>query len=237
MPDVPAVISWLVQTLLASGFAIVGFVALRSTAIGERFLSHHFERRIAELRHSQNEAIESLRADLAHVGDRGRRANEREFEALSRIWGAFVDAFLKTNQAVVAYSSFPNLDELSQEDLAAYLEASELSAAQRKQVLDAEKKVDMYVKIVEFRQINAAAASIFDARLLLRRDGIFAKTDVIDAFTTALNFLGKAQIERSMHFQHRATDIGYDETLRLFGEGEKVFASLQSLLRTRLLRD
>jgi hypothetical protein len=153
--DWSSISSWLLQTFAASGVAILGFIGLRSTALGERLFSHHLDRKITELKHSQNEAIEALRADLAHITDRGRRANEKEFDALSSIWDSFVDAFLKTNQAVVSFMSFPDLDTLSAADLTAFLETSELSSPQRQQVLSATKKVDMYSKIVGREQLGS----------------------------------------------------------------------------------
>ena len=233
--DWSAIGAWLLQTIAASGVAILGFVVLRSTALGERLFSHHLERKIAELKHSQNEAIEALRADLAHMGDRGRRANEKEFDALSLIWDSFVDAFLKTNQAVVSFMSFPDLDTLSASDLAAFLETSELSAPQRQQVLDAAKKVDMYSKIMDLRRINAAGAAIFDVRLLLRRRGIFVQSSIIDEFKKAIEVLVKAQVERLMHFQHGRSGIGFDASSALLADGEKIFEELQSVVRKRLL--
>jgi len=233
--DLSAIGAWLFQTIAASGVAILGFILLRSTALGERLFSHHLERKIAELKHSQNEAIEALRADLAHTGDRGRRANEKEFDALSSIWDSFVDAFLKANQAVVSFTSLPDLDALSSEDLAAFLETSELSAPQRNQVLGAAKKVDMYSKIMDLRRINSAGAAIFDVRLLLRRHGIFVQSSIIDEFKKAVEVLGKAQIERFVHFQHGRSGIGFDDSRRLLSEGEKIFEQLQAVVRARLL--
>ena len=56
-PDWYAISSWLLQTIAASGVAILSFIVLRSTALGERLFSHHLERKITELKHSQNEAI------------------------------------------------------------------------------------------------------------------------------------------------------------------------------------
>jgi len=87
-----ALLLWVGQTLASSAIAIIAFIAVRSTGIGERFLNHHLERKIADLKHSHEQKIEALRADLAHVQDRGRRANELEFDAASKLWHAFVDA-------------------------------------------------------------------------------------------------------------------------------------------------
>ena len=107
------VLTWVAQTLASSGVAILAFVAIKSTAFGERFLNHHLERRIADLKHTHEEKIEQIRADLAHLQDRGRRANELEFDAASKLWHAFVDAYQKTQQAIVDYMQFPDLDRLS----------------------------------------------------------------------------------------------------------------------------
>jgi hypothetical protein len=197
-------------------------------------LDHHFERRLAEVRHANDRGIEELRAELAHYEDRGRRANEREFEALSAIWDAFVDAFLKTNQVVVSYFEFPDLDQLSHEVLAAFLESTELSQEQRQQVARASKRVDMYSKIMNLRQINTAGASIFDARLVVRRKGIFVQTGIVDEFKSAPDVLAKAQVERLMEFRHRVS-AGFEHTSRLLNEGNAIFDHLQSLVRTRLV--
>jgi hypothetical protein len=121
--------------------------------------------------------------------------------------------------------------------LAAFLETTELSAGQRNQVSGAAKKVNMYSKIMNLRQINTAGASIFDTRLLLRQNGIFVQTHLMEEFKTALDMLGKAQIERHMHFQHELREIGYEDSSRLIRDGEQMFDHLQSLVRARLIRD
>src|SRR6266545_1386211 len=76
----------------------------------------------------------------------------------------------------------------------------ELSSPQRQQVLGATKKVDMYSKIMDLRQISAAGAAIFEVRLLLRRGGIFVQAGILEEFKKALDVHGKAQVERLMHF-------------------------------------
>jgi len=233
--ELSSIISWLLQTVAASGVAILGFIVLRSTAFGERLFSYHLERKVAELKHSQNEAIEALRAELAHTGDRGRRANEKEFEALSAIWDSFVDSFLKTNQAVVSFMSFPDLDMLAPADLAIFLETSELSMPQQQQVLGAAKKVDMYSKIMDLRRINGAGAAIFDTGLLMRRHGIFVQASILHEVKKAMEMLSKAQVERHMHFQHSRSGIGFDASSYLLSEGDKIFENLQSVVRTRLI--
>jgi hypothetical protein len=158
---VQSLLSWLLQTLLSSGVAILAFFFLQSTKMGEQWFSHRLNRKLTELKHSHDAAIESLRAELAHLGDRRRRANEQEFEALSTIWDAFVDAFLETSKAIASFQSFPDLDQLQSEDLNTFLESTELSSAQRQQVSNAEQKVKTFGKILDIRQINSAGDAVF----------------------------------------------------------------------------
>src|SRR5271169_3148375 len=146
------IVSWIGQTLASSAIAILAFIGLRVTGIGERFLNYRLDRKITALRNAHDEKIEALRADLAHVQDRGRRANELEFEAITKIWRLFCDAWLKTQQAIVDYTSFPDMQQMSDENLRAFLETTELSEVQKKQVLEAADKNGMFSKIMRLRK-------------------------------------------------------------------------------------
>jgi len=92
------VLSWVGQTMASSALAIIAFIAVRSTSIGERLINYRLEEKIAALKHANDEKIEALRSELAHFQDRGRRANELEFEALVKVWHGYSDAWLKLSR-------------------------------------------------------------------------------------------------------------------------------------------
>jgi autotransporter translocation and assembly factor TamB len=50
-----AIIAWLLQAIAASGLAILGFIGLTTTAIGQRLLGHYLDRRLAESKHSSED--------------------------------------------------------------------------------------------------------------------------------------------------------------------------------------
>ena len=193
---------WIGQTLASSALVLLAFIGVRSTGVGERFLNHHLEKKIADLKHAHEEKIEGLRADLAHLQDRGRRANELEFDAASKIWHSFVDAYQKTQQAIVDYKSFPDLDRLSSGDLKTFLDNTELSSEQRDQVSGGSDKVRMYSKITRQRRISIAGAAIYDGRLLLRTNGIFISSAMSKSFREGFEILSKAHVEQYIDFEH-----------------------------------
>jgi hypothetical protein len=69
--------------------------------------------------------------------------------------------------------SFPDLNNLSDSDLATFVDSTELSTPQRQQVINAKGKNEMYSKIIRLRTINIAGAAIYDGRQILRTNGIF----------------------------------------------------------------
>ena len=230
-------LTWIAQTVASSALAILAFVGIRSTALGERFLNHHLERKIADLKHTHEEKIEALRADLAHLQDRGRRANELEFDAASKIWHAFVDAEMKTQQAILDFLSFPDLNKLADEDVTTYLESTELSNQQRKQVLDADDRVRMYSKISRLRNINMAGSAIYEGRLLLRTKGIFLPAVLAKAFKDGFEMLSGAYVEQKLDFEGRGVREQPKSTELITGSANLLYSALETLVRSTIRRD
>lgn len=223
--------------LASSAVVILAFIVTKSTSVGERLLNHHLARKVEALRHEHDEKIEALRADLGHLQDRGRRANELEFDAASKIWQAFVAAHMKTRQAVIDYLTIPDLDRLSTGDLETFLESTDFSTPQRKQVLEANEKVRTFSKINRLRIINIAGASIYEGRLLLTTNSVFLPSAFSMAFKQAFDTLHGAQVEQYIDFQ-RGRSHSYEKGNDLIGPGgDALLARLETLTRTTLRRD
>jgi hypothetical protein len=193
--------------------------------------------KIADLEHAHAEKIEALRADLAHLQDRGRRANELEFDAASKIWHAFVGAHMKAQQAILDYMSILDLNKMSPTDVATFLESTEFSSQQRKQVLDTDDKVRMYSKINRLRNINAAGTAIYEGRLLLRTSGIFLPVALAKAFKDGFDMLSFAQVEQHLSFEGRGLREQPKSDELLGNGGELLLSTLELLVRSAIRRD
>lgn len=99
---------WLAYSATSAAF-VLGSLRFLPSKVVERAVGHYFDRHLDKLRHAQTAEIERFRAELAHLSDRGRRSNEREYEALITTWEAFVEAFFETTTFVVGFSSKPDL--------------------------------------------------------------------------------------------------------------------------------
>jgi hypothetical protein len=160
----PEIAQFAVQSGASAVLTILAFIGLAPTKLGEKFLNHHLERKLVTLRHDQNRQIEELRAKLAHLGDRGVRSNEKEFQAIAAAWEHFVDAYAATMLCAIAYSRHPDLRKLSDDETTRYLESSDLSEQQRARVMAASDRNGALASAVEMNQINAAGLAIYTAR-------------------------------------------------------------------------
>ncbi len=231
------VFSWIAQIVTSSALAILAFIAVRSTAVGERFLNYRLEQKIVALKHAHDEKIEALRSELAHFQDRGRRANELEFDALIKIWHAYSDAWLKTQQAIVDYVSFPDMSRLSDDDTKTFLETTDLSDSQKKQVLASADKNQMYSKIMRQRTVNCAGAAIYEGRLILRTSGILIPAAIAKNFKDAFDKLSGAYVEQSMEFR-TGRGAGFEKSMDVIDTtGEGMIATLEALLRATMRRE
>jgi len=121
------ILSWLGQTALAMGGALGLFLIALPTKFGDKLIGHRFDKKLAAFKDAQDQQIEKLKEQLAHASDRGKRSNEREYEALSDIWGQFVDAFQATEQCVVQFIEHPDFTRMSDEEIDTFLNATDFS--------------------------------------------------------------------------------------------------------------
>jgi hypothetical protein len=193
--------SWLLQMAAAAGVATMAFFVLLPTKFGEKYLSFHFDRKLADLKDIQNHKIEGLKEQLSHLGDRGKRSNEREYEALSEIWGQFVDVFLSTERCVTQFIEHPDFTRLSNDEIDAFLNATDFSEEQKKEFKASLDKNKLYTRTITWKNIAKAHNDIFEMRIALKKGAEFSFLKIYAAFTRKRSsFVPKLRFTSSSDF-------------------------------------
>lgn len=217
--------------------SLLAYVGLAPTKLGEAFLNHHLERKLEALKHDQNEKIEALRVRLSLAGDRGVRSNEREYEALVAAWEQFAEAFIRAKRCAVGALSYPDLTGKHDAEVAASLSAIGVSELDKKEILAASDRNRALSHVLQHRQVGEAHAAIYDSHDVLRKRGIFIPTEIEQKFVEMLDLLSGVSVGRSMEIQGQGAKPGRDAVSKLLSEGDKMFADLKALVRTRLHAD
>jgi len=193
--DLQSVLSFLGHSLGAGLVSIFAFILFAPSKIGERYISHHFERVLANIKHANDEQIISLKKDMDYLKDRGVRSNEREFSAIISVWEKFVESFIGTKRCIADFSSFPDLSKLSEDQVREFLEETELSPQQRKHVLDSDDRNTAFSRTLRLRNISSVGQNISDANFLLKSQGIFIPETLSEEFKKAIQTIWDVQVE------------------------------------------
>jgi hypothetical protein len=231
------ILSWLAQAGIASAGA-VGMMALALPGkIGDRLLSFQFDRRLAIFKDAQEQELETLKATLRHLGDRGQRSNEKEYEALSEIWKQYVDVLLFTERAIAQLIDHPDLNKMTDEETEIFLASTELSEEQKRSVSGGSDKNAAYTQTVRWLVIAKAHNQVFEIRTSLKIRSIFIPENLVTQFEQAVELCSKAVATEFVRFRNPGSSIGYGESLAFFEKKDKTFTSLRDATRERLLRN
>jgi hypothetical protein len=229
----------------AGGLALIG---LAPAKLGEKLFGHYLDRKLADLRHVHEQQIAHLKADqdrqleefrskLAHVGDRGVRSNEKEFQAVVAAWESFLVAYSATMQCAIAAKEYPNLDGLPEPDIRRYLETTDLSEMQREKVMEAGcAKNQTLARILDAKDIYAAGLAIQSARKVIGNQSIFIPDDLLALFNTTIQHLFDAYIQRYMEPNYGAFSDRMKSVENLIMTGERQRQALLNAVRARIFR-
>ncbi len=192
----------LVLPIVVSGLSsILAFIVLLPTKIGEWLLSHHFEAKIADLKHEQSKELGRLQAELDHMKDRGIRSNELEYHAVKKAWEAYVEAWSATRPAIVTFLEFPDLNQLSEEEVREFLRDDQISDRNAEHIVSAENRNNAYSRHKRAHAVWLAGGAVIDAIQLLEKQSVFIPVDLFNRFRTMLDDLNTARVEQQMNLR------------------------------------
>ena len=240
----PEIQAWLVHigVSVISALAAVGFTF---RVFGERLVGHYFDRRLEALKQQgaqeleqlkavQAQTLEQLRTALAHLSDRSKHSNEREYAAASALWELAVDLYYATNNCVISDAEYPPLNKMPTEELTEFLNTTEFSESQKRLVLQATDKERSYSHILGRRYINAALNQVSLLNAALHKQGVFVPGGLAGEFESfKMLCISAIAQRRTEHGESFRTGLKHD--LEFLQQGTPRLEDLKASVRKRLL--
>jgi hypothetical protein len=214
----------------------IGAALLLPTKLGEVLIKFRSDRNLEEFKAQQARELEALRERLNHLGDRGKRANELEFNAIAAVWEKFIEAYTATDAAIISFVQIPDLNTMNGDERDKYLETTELSPSQKEQVRSSADPTDMLSKNLIWRQIATAGEQIFLAHKAIRRERIFLPEDLRLEFMRMLDIVSGAYTQRKIEHQSPRRSHELQATAKFYEQGPKGVDNLAAMVRTKLIR-
>lgn len=228
--------SILLQTIISAALALAGFILLLPTRVGERLIGWWFDERLEAFKAERNRELARLQEQLSHLTDRARLSNEREYNATAAAWESYVNAHFATLQCIVAYMTYPDLDQLSDEDLDHFLGSTDLSEREIADVKRATDKKTLYARVKHLHWINEAGRVLHDTRDLVIKQSVFIERDLQKLLDQNLERLTKAWSDESINFGMRTAQL-HEAKDDLIKNGAGWLNELRTKVRERLLRN
>ena len=209
-------------------------------AIFGHFLSERLEKQkteyskqLVEQKHEHDKQIEDLRAKIALLTDRGKHSNEREYAALSTAWEKLVDLYYATRQCVWSVIEYPDLNRMTEAEVAELLDTTALDKGQKAAVLKADDKNRSYAHILRRIAINKAFLEHIELTLLLHKNSIFIDKSITEQFNAIAEMCSMAIAHR--YVEERGARLDNMHDLEFVRRGPKAFEEITRLVRDKLL--
>lgn len=239
------------KDLLITAFTSLGVTLaglwVAAQFLGEKLFGHWLEGRLQrqkqehaveleQLKNEQNRQIELLRADIGHLQDRGKHSNEREYAALTEIWEKFSELHTATNNCVMGFAQFPDLQRMDDDGIAKFLDKNDFTEEERAVVRDAANKNDGFTRVVRVRSVAQARSAYFDFRGRFDKQNIFIPKTLADSLDEAADRCWRAVVQRDLEAKGGKT-LGVRNDQEFQEKGPGAFRRLNVAVRERLHRE
>jgi hypothetical protein len=156
MPDILSEFLKLIGGITAIAAVTSAFAYAMFRVFATKWIEARFSKSLEEFKHQQNQEIEHLRFHINTMMDRNLKLHQREFDVLPDTWSLLTEAFYTVEPVALGIQRYPDLDQMSDERLAEFLEASPLTALQKAELKAASDKKKYYGEVKGWHDLDKA---------------------------------------------------------------------------------
>jgi hypothetical protein len=214
--------------------AVVGAAYGLFKLFSEKWLTTKFNERLEAYKHQQQKELEELRYKISGLLDRTTKLHQREFDVLPEAWGMLVLAHGNIQGLVAAFQQYPDLDRMSAEQLAEFIEKSNLRQWQKEELRKADNKADYYQtasRWVRFWEVRDIYRDYF---IYQRKNGIFIRSEIKAQFKVISDLMHEALSEYEFDLQFGKDFRQWDARTKFSKEGDQLMEALEEIVQQRL---
>jgi hypothetical protein len=227
-----------VLAILGGGAVVIS--ALVGAAYGlfrlfsEKWLTARFNERLEAYKHQQQKELEELRFKISGLLDRTTKLHQREFEVLPEAWGLLVIAHGNVQGLVAAFQQYPDLDRMSPEQLAEFIDKSSLRQWQKEELRKASSKTDYYQMASRWVRLWEVRDLYRNYFIYQRKNGIFIRAEIKVLFKVISDLIQEALFEYEFELQHGADFRQWEARTKFSKQSDQLLEGLEQVVQQRL---
>jgi len=168
--------------------------------------------------------------------DRAVKLHQREFETLPEAWATLVTAFNSVKGFTSPFQSYADLKRMKDDELAEFLDDSDLSKTQRAEILTSDDRNKTYQRIIFWHRFGSVQDDFRAHHVFLLKNAIFMPSAIKSRFVAIGDLAWDALIEHKV--RERMNDWRERPKLEKFeAMGDGMLLELETEIQKRLWSD
>jgi len=200
----------------------------------EKWLDNRFAERLEALRHSQSKELEDVRYKINALFDRVTKIHEKEFEVLPEAWSRLTEALAHVAAFVSHLQRYPDLDQMSQPELEAFLSKSRLDKIEKEKLIASTSRLGYYRERIFWYQLFDVNKFCREFHVYIQKNSIFLSEDLKENFTKIDDLMWSCIIDREIGHEAKDHKIWISASKRVRDEAEPLKKNIEALVQQRL---
>jgi len=184
--SVDLIFSWLGQLIAAGGGgAIVAYAVFKF--LGKSWIENQLAK-----------DLEVAKSEISLLAARKMRLHDREYVVFPEVWGKLNKASASLGKAVMSFREIPFFGRMSEDELRAWVERSDLSESEREYLLGEEDRTRAYNRIMDLRCLHEAHRDFVDFHTYLQCNRIFLSPEIKEKLDQIGGLLHEAWVAKKM---------------------------------------
>lgn len=185
------------------------------------------------INHQFAKKLEQTKSEISLHAERRMKLHDKEYQVFPEIWSCLIDAKESLQAGLIEFRPMPDLSRMADDDFKKWLERTELEDDEKHEMLEADDRMAMFNRILDYRNLRKAEEAFFKFQTYLQKNRIFLSPEIKEKFNKIKELLRKASAARTADiclegqasradFLTKALDIFNDEVEPLMVEIENI---------------
>lgn len=201
--------------------------------LGKSWIEHKFAKELESFRSEKQKDLEQVRHQINTEFSRVSKIHSKEFEVLPKAWELAHLAYGKVHDITRGLKYYPQLDDMSEIQLAEVLATSKLSESSKDRLLKASDKSKVYQDEIFWIEFAESRKAQIELNNFLHLNSIFMTETLESSFQEMNSGLQRILTEHEIGTKMKLADMLISSS-QATGELSKKFDSLKVAVKDRL---
>jgi len=231
--DIEQILKFLGQ-IIAYGGSGAAIAYLLFQYLGKTWIENKFAQRLEQLRHDQSLELQKLRVEIDSLLSGAIKLQEKEFVVLPQAWEMLDEAHGLVSWLVSPMQQYVNVDRMNDEQLDEFLDGTEFTNSQKKEVKNSYSKGKTYQEILFWHRLRKVKGAFGDLQKYVARNGIFFEPELKNKLSEISETLWSAVISKEVGHEAKDWKMQSEGWKEIKEKTEPLYKEIEEYIHRRL---